>query len=449
MPDVIVEEAIPNSRLKIRVQSDGLAAYLSVAAGPAMQPVDFDGELQRSGVVAGLVPEQYDRLAGALTDPEFTCDEVLLAVGAAVEEGLDARLEIKFSEGIQAGHVREDGSFDYYERDLLKPVRCGDVLGQVHPATVGIAGWRVDGTSIPSKPGRELAVELRPGVVVDPEQLVRATRDGVVLYKAKQLLDVVDHHVHQGPVDLHSGNLRMQGSLAIRGDVKRPFSVAATGDIEIYGNVDSASVRAGGRVHVRGGVRGGEGAAISAESDLTVMHAEAAELYCGGQLRIQDAINTELSAAQIFATGKLRGGNAVAESQVVVREAGATNGIDTQLTAGEPVALPVAEAQRVIATLKRERMAQRAGGRSTDRDKGGKVGRVRAELDADEVQRLAERARRREMLLDSAFIQIGVAHPGVSLHIGGAHMTIDATSRATRYSFDRETSSLRAEKSSS
>jgi uncharacterized protein len=437
-----------NSRLKIRVQSDGLCAYLAVAAGAAIEPAQFDNELQRSGVVSGIVPEHYDRIKQGLIDPEFTCDEVLFATGTAAEDGFGARLELNFAEGIQAGHVRDDGTFDYYERELLKPVRCGDVLGSVHPATVGVAGQRVDGATSAPKPGAELAEELRSGVALGSDQLVRAARNGVVLYKARQALDVVDHHVHQGPVDLHSGNLRMQGSIAIRGDVKRPFSVAATGDIEISGNVDAASVRAGGRVHVRGGVRGGEGAAVSAEGDLTVMHAEAAELHSGGQLRIQDAINSELSAAQIFATGKLRGGSAVAESQVVVREAGATNGVDTQLTAGEPVVMPVAEAQRVIASLKRERMAQRAGGRNTDRDKGGKVGRVRAEIDADEVQRLAERVRRRDVLLDSAFIQVGVAHPGVSLHIGGAHVSLDVTARSTRYVFDRETSLLRAEKGS-
>ena len=312
-------EAMPNSRLKIRVPSDGLAAYLTVAAGAAIERAEFDSELQRSGVAAGIVPEQYDRIRQGLVDSEFACDEVLFAAGAGAEDGRGARLELNFAEGIQAGHVRDDGSFDYYERELLKPVRCGDVLGSVHPATVGIAGLRVDGASIAPKPGSELGVELRSGVAVGPDQLVRATRNGVVLYKARQVLDVVDHHVHQGPVDLHSGNLRMQGSLAIRGDVKRPFSVVATGDIEISGNVEAASVRAGGRVHVRGGVRGGEGAAVSAEGDLTVTHAQAAELHCGGQLRIQDAINSELSAAQIFATGKLRGGNAVAESQVVVR----------------------------------------------------------------------------------------------------------------------------------
>jgi hypothetical protein len=62
------------------------------------------------------------------------------------------------------------------------------------------------------------------------------------------------------------------------------------------------------------------------------------------------------------------------------------------------------------------------------------------------VQRLAERARRREALLNSAFIQIGVAHPGVSLHIGSAHATLDVTTRSMRYSFDRESSLLRAEK---
>jgi uncharacterized protein (DUF342 family) len=437
-----------NPRLTIRAASDGLSAFLCVAAGSPIAKSDFDIDLRNHGIQTGIIQENYTHIAEALADLDFACDEVMIASGIMPQPGQDARLELGFAEGIQAGHVREDGSVDYHDRDLLKPICCGDVLGVVHPATPGTAGQRVDGTAIPAPPVHELAVEFRSGVELDAELLLRATRDGVILYKAGQLLDVVDHHVHQGPVDIHSGNLRMQGSLAVKGDVKHPFSVVATGDIEIYGNVDSASVRAGGRLHVRGGVHGGEGSAVCAEGDMTLYHAEAVELHCGGQLRVQEAVNGELHAVQIHASGRLRGGSATAESQIAVKEVGAAHGIDTRLIAGEPLLLPVAEAQRVINALKAERMAQRAGGRSNDRGKGGKVGRVRAELDTAEVQRLAERARRREKLLDAAFIQIGVAHPGVSVRIGHAHVTLDTLTKSTRYTFDRESSSLRIEKAS-
>jgi uncharacterized protein len=435
-----------NSRLAIRVDGDGLSAFVAVTSGPALDRAMLEAELRAGGVVEGIDTNAYERIANALLDANFSCSEGLIAAGTEAHPGKDAWLELNFDEGIQPGHVRDDGTVDYHERDLLKPVRRGETLGRLHPREVGISGMRVDGTPIAAPPVRELSLELHSSVSLDESGNLRAERDGVVLYIAGKILEIVEHHVHKGAVDLHSGNLRMQGSLEIHGDVKHPFSAVATGDIDIRGHVDAATVRAGGAVHVRGGVRGGEGAAVFAEGDLTVLHAESAELGCGGQLRVKEAINSRLCAAQVYASGRLRGGQAVAESRIVAKEAGAPSGVVTRLTAGEPLTLPVERVQQLISTLKAERMAERAGGRSSDRAKGGKIGRVRAELDAEQVQRLAERARRREALLRDASIQIGLAHPGVSICFGAAHVAIDELARSLRYSYDGATASIRIEK---
>ena len=435
-----------NPRLTIRVENDGLLGFLTITTGPAIDPATFESELKAGGIVAGINVETYERLAGALADPVFCCEEVLIAAGHEAIAGNAAWLELFFAAGIQPGHVRDDGSLDYHDRDLLKPVQKGDVLGALHAAEPGTPGQRVDGSSIAASSGCKLSLELHSGVAVDPDGQLRATHDGVVLYVADKLLDVVDHHVHKGAVDLHSGSLRMRGSLAIHGDVKHPFSAVATGDIEIRGSIEAATVRAGGKVHVHGGVRGGSGSAVSAEGDLAVLHAESAELNCGGHLRVQEAINSRLSAATVHASGRLRGGQATAESTIVAKEVGAPSGIETRLTVGEPLILPVAQAQLLICSLRAERMAERAGGRSGDRGKGGKAGRVRAELDTQQVQRLAERARRREILLRTASVQVGMAHPGVSVHLGKARFTIDVPTRSARYSYDEETSSIRVDK---
>jgi hypothetical protein len=91
-------------------------------------------------------------------------------------------------------------------------------------------------------------------------------------------------------------------------------------------------------------------------------------------------------------------------------------------------------------------MAERAGGRTSDRCKGGKVGRVKAELDAEQVQRLAERARRREALVKTASVQVGLAHPGVGVYLGPAHVILNEAARSSRYTFDEDTSAIRVEK---
>ncbi len=437
-----------NPRLKLRTTSDGLSAFLAVAAGSALEASELSAELQARGIISGIIAETYERLAMGLLEPTFQCDEELLAVGYDAHPGTDAWFESAFTAGLQAGHLREDGSIDYHDRELLKPVTSGDVLGIVHPALSGVAGQRVDGSPIAVSPPRPLSLQLLSGVTVCDDLLIRATRAGVILYVAGQYLDVVNRHLHQGHVDMHSGNLNMQGSLVVKGDVLHSFSVSATGDIEILGNVDGATVQAGGNLRIRGGVRGSEGGAVCAEGDLTLHHAEAAELHAGGAIRLQESVNSRLEAVEIHSGGRIRGGSALSERRIIIKEAGAINGIDTRLTAGEPLESPLAAAQRCITTAKAQRLSERVRGRSNDRNKSGKAGRAKAELGAAEVQRLAERAKRRESLLESASIQVTLAHPGVSIRIGNAQLTIDSAVRATRYSLDRETAVLRVEKTS-
>ncbi|MGC4064941.1 MAG: hypothetical protein QM784_09925 [Polyangiaceae bacterium] len=137
------------------------------------------------------------------------------------------------------------------------------------------------------------------------------------------------------------------------------------------------------------------------------------------------------------------------KAEILVKEAGAPSGVDTWLMAGEPLELPIYEAQRAIATMRSERLSMRARGGAGDRAKGGKVGRARAELDAAAVQRLAERARRREALIEVASIQIVIGHPGVGVRIGNAQLTLDEPTRAVRISLDPATATLRVEKTPS
>jgi hypothetical protein len=434
-------------RIQIRLSSDGLAAFVSVFEGDPVEPSAFDEALGRAGVTSGWVSETCARLAAGLVSPDFTCVETLVAAGYPAQPGKDARLELEFAAGPQAGHVRDDGSVDYYDHELLKPVRSNDVVARMHPALPGGPGLRVDGSPVPAPPVRDLPLLFGPGVEIGPDHAVRATRDGVVFYRPEQSLDVVDHHVHAGSVDAQSGNLRMQGSLVVQGDVVRPFSVAASGDVEIRGSIEAATVRAEGRLFVRGRVLGADDAAVTAEGECTAHHAETASLHCGGVLRLRDAVNSELCAESVHIAGRVRGGAATAERCVTAQEAGTASGVDTRLRAGVPLTVPVAEAQRVIALGKAERIASRAGGRNADRNKGGKLGRARSELETQELRRRAERARRREALLDMAFIELGVAHPGVVIQIGDAELVVDRPTRSTRYSFDRETARVRAEPS--
>jgi len=441
-------EAAPEApRLLVRLASDALTAFVTVRKGTPAGERTLQTALDAAGIRSGIDEDAFARLVSGLTDAAFTASAEVIARGTAAEEGEDGRFEPQFRNGIQAGHVRDDGTIDFHDRELLKPVERGDVLGRVLPARAGIPGCRVDGTAVPVKATREAAIKFGPGVERDEQGVVRATRAGVIDAKGSESLDVVDHHLHKGPVDIRSGNLHMQGSLVVQGDVQRSFSVQASGDIEIRGHVDGGSVSAGGDVRVAYGVRGGDGGAVCAEGNVSIHHAEAATVYAGRLLQMGEAVHSQLAAVRIEVSGKLRGGYAQAETSIVAREVGSPQGVDTELRVAEPLDPPVESARRALEREKALRAAK-AGPREDpgERAKGGKLGRVQAALANAETERLAERARRREALSQVAFVQVGAAHAGVIVHIAGRKLVLEHDIRTSRFSLDLETGELRAVK---
>ena len=63
-----------------------------------------------------------------------------------------------------------------------------------------------------------------------------------------------------------------------------------------------------------------------------------------------------------------------------------------------------------------------------------------------EIQRLTQREQRRAELTKVAFIQIGVAYPGVIIRIADQRFVTDREIHGSRFSLDRETRALRLDK---
>ena len=452
-------------RLTVRVAMDRMAAFVTLAAAatePAGLPGQADAEqllaelraaLASAGVVAGVDEALLHELAGRLKDPAFQQAETRIAIGTPVTHGRAGYVEVAFEEGLAPGRLSADGHMNFFERGLLKSVTDQQLVATVHPPDAGQAGSSVDGQALLARTGVAAKLKLGAGVSVDSAGAVRAVRDGVVLYKPGESLDVVTEHVHQGVVDLHTGHLDMQGSLVVRGDVERLLQVRASGDVEVLGSVGGGSLRAGGSIRVSGNVRGGDDARVIADHDVTIKSCETAEVTAGAVLRVQEAVNSQLRGRQIVVTGRLRGGGATAEQRLSVKEAGTAAGSATLLRAGEPLELPdLAEVQRAVVMQKLRRMAERGGVREApsprgdSRGKGGKLGRLDAAWSALELQERAAYAERRTALERSAVVELGLGHPGVELRIGSARLNLQQLERGLRYALDPETGQLCAER---
>lgn len=434
------------ARITVGIAADGLSAWLRVITGAAASEADVWSAIQTAGVVFGVRRDAVERLAAELTDELFTVEAFPFADGERVQAGSDGYFVPAFVAGIQPGHMREDGTMDFLDRELLKPVAAGTVVGHLHPPRDGSPGRLVDGSELSVAKTRAFALTLGAGVVAQANGDIVAACAGVLLCANKSSIDVVQQHVHNGKVDLRSGHLDMAGSLIVRGSVERLFRVSASGDVEIQGGVEYGSVHAGGSVRVSGGVRGGETGMVSAEGDVAVRHAEYAHVVCGGLLKLESSVNCELSARDIQITGKLRGGKAHAERGLVAREAGVAQGVATILATAIPVERPMLDAKRSVESAKDQRRLHKSA-RTDERSKGGKAGRLAATLASAELERKIALAQRRDELLPAAFIEVsGTVHPGVTIQVGAASLVIDQPATFVRFSFDSLTRQVRTER---
>jgi hypothetical protein len=445
---------VAKPRINIRITDDGMAAIASIQPGEPAGAAEVDAALAGAGVSFGVDAAACHLLSAALNDPQFCDQHVELAFGQQAQQGSHGFFEPAFHVGIQAGTLRDDGSMDFYDRELLKPVAEGALVGRLYAAVSGIQGQRVDGGLLHVDAVREVRLRLGPGVEADAEGRVHAKQAGIVAYTPEKLLDVVDHLVHKGDVDLRSGHLVMDGTLAVQGDVQRLFGVRVTGDVEIRGSVQGGSVYAGGDARIKNRVFGGDTGMVCAEGSLWARHAESARITCGGVLQLESATNCQLCAEDIKVTRGLRGGSTAAECSVVAQEAGSPHGgLSTVLSAAVPLERPVIEAQRALGAAKTMPLADRRGaaaGRSEAHcSKGGKLARTNAGLQRRELEQKVQRAERRELLLASAYVQVtGVCHAGVVVEIGEVRLVLDQDQRGVRFSFDRETRELRMERPS-
>ncbi len=433
-----------HERIRIRIDPDGLSAWVAIAAGPALSGEALRESLAEAGVVAGI-DEAVARVASSTLGIETAALEPYrIARGQPASDPTPDVVELRDAIGPLPGRLREDESFDYRERGGIVPVNAGDELGRIVPGRPGTPGYTVCGAEIAASPPAAAALVYGDGIVRDEQGILRAARTGARSVKKDGSLDVVALHVHPAAVDLRSGNLSTEGSLRISGDVAEAMIARAGVDLEIKGTVDAARIEAGGSIEIRGGVIGAGTGRVRARGNLKVGHAVKAQLIAGGTLSVlRSVLASDLSAREIEIAGPMLGDRAQAETRIRVRDVGSPAGGACTLRVAHP--LDAFDAERDGAGDARERARAELRG-STERlsaRKSRETGKRRGERPAIETApQLAEKRsfRQREHELQrEARIEIqGTAHPGCRIDFGGKPLVLEEAVRARVYRFDTE-----------
>lgn len=239
-------------------------------------------------------------------------EKIEIAQGIMPENGVNGTCAFKVRlKADPKPKIKPDGTVDYRDLGMVENVKKGQVLCVIKHPTAGTEGMTVTGKKLLPLKGKAV-----PSLLGKNTEL---SQDGTVIYaKIDGQVEYDDRKIHVNKtlsikdVDNSTGNLKVVGDVVISGTVLPHFVVEASGNIEIYGTVASAKLKAEGNIILRSGVIGSE---LSCKGDLTSKFIENSNISVIGSITADYIINSNIECGQslqlIGSKGKIFGGSCV------------------------------------------------------------------------------------------------------------------------------------------
>lgn len=322
--------------INVSISNNKTEAYLCIDppmnGGISPTRKDLEDALTSCKVIYGVNTEKLKEIAESPTYNEM----FLIAQGIMPENGVDGTYAFQFRlEKNYKPKERQDGTVDYRDLDIVENVREGQTLCIITNPTDGTEGIAVTGekllpvkgTAVPSFVGENTELS-------EDGTVIYSKIDGQVEYDGK-LINVSETLFVQGNVDNATGNYKVIGNIVIKGTVFPKFIVEASGNIEIYGTVESAILKADGNIVLRSGIIGSE---LNCKGDLTSKFIENSNVFVNGDIVAEFIMNSTVKCGEnikvIGSQGKIIGGSCVAGQNIVAHTIGSNAGVETDLTIG-------------------------------------------------------------------------------------------------------------------
>lgn len=237
----------------------------------------------------------------------------------------------------KVGTIVEGDRIDFKEKNTFTPVQKGESVLEKKPFIAPEHGFDVTGVVVKGKllgdkrfmPGENLEFSK------DHPHLMIATTNGVLSYNNKKI-SVDNRVVINSDIDLATGNIKIEGTLEIFGNVRSGMEVRATGDILIHGNVEDSAILAEGNIFIDNGVLGKEKAYLEAGSNITLRFAQNTKMKAGNDIHVRESLIqcSVYAKNMVNVAGTVVGGDIIGRNGLSVKVAGSDKGVETKLGVG-------------------------------------------------------------------------------------------------------------------
>jgi len=224
----------------------------------------------------------------------------------------------------------------HYDRCAFIMVETGDQVGRIHPAVLGQDGRDVTGSTIPARSGKDAPLQIDESLMRRADGTLIAQQDGV-LYRETDKAQIRKRIEIKDYVDFSTGNLDFDGDITIGRGVRDCFIVKATGNVEVKGLIEAATIETGKDLVATGGFAGREQGHAYVGGSLKGKYLDNIQGHVGQDLCMdREVINCELiiDGGINSPHGSIIGGRLTPTGEINIGTLGSGAGVETSLIIG-------------------------------------------------------------------------------------------------------------------
>lgn len=326
-------------KVVVTVSPDELKAYVTQyrieGSAPATK-TEILSALESQKVSFGIKEDIINYFAENPVYDEAIC----VAEGIPAQNGRNGSVIFHFDITVdKKPTILEDGRVNYRELNLIQSVKAGQILCSLQSPLMGIEGKTVKGRTLVAVNGRPAVLPRGKNVTISEDgQSLHATTEGEVEYLDQTKVSVYTNHEVPADVDNSTGNVSFVGSVVVKGNVLSGFSVEAGGNVEVYGVVEGATIKAGGNIILRRGMQGMGKGTLIAGGDIVARYIEYCNVEAKNNIQAEAVLHSNVKCGnKLELTGRkglLVGGTCKVGKIIVAKVIGSHMATVTDLEVG-------------------------------------------------------------------------------------------------------------------
>lgn len=323
---------------KFSVSKDYMRAYAKFYApsigGEEMTAQELINDLTSRGVRYGIKQDEIK----AFFENRNYCEDILVAEGTEPVQGKDAEIEYFFNTDKKAKPtLKEDGSVDFFQLNVVQHCAKGDVLAKLIPAVPGKYGMNLIGERIKPADVKNTVLKYGNNIEISEDKTVLTSMVNGHVELVEEDVFVSDVLIVEN-VDNSTGNIDYEGSVQINGNVCTNFQVKAKGNIEVKGVVEGAILEAGDNIIIARGMNGMGKGMLKAGGNIISKFLENVKAEAKGYVASESILHSKVAAGtEVNVDGKrgfIIGGKVSAVNTINVKTLGSSMGADTTIEVG-------------------------------------------------------------------------------------------------------------------